>query len=326
MKKILFNNTDLQVSELCLGTANFGTVRSVEESFEQMDIFTEAGGNFIDTALVYGDWGCNGKGRSEKVIGQWMALRKKRDQVILSTKGCHPPAEDMNVPRVNAAEICSDVEKSLGNLQTDHIDLYFLHRDDPSVPVEELLEALEAEVQKGNLRYYGCSNWSLERVKQAAAYAKAHKLQGFVCNQILMALADVDMTSIEWTGMRILDSEFYRYHKENGLNLMAFMCMSGGYFEKVLAGRPISEGQQAMYDSPVNKAILQRMEAFSKEGYEPLDFILRYVTGAAFPAVPIAAFGTKAQLMAAIGSLQKQVPQELCRELSSLKKAQIYSW
>ena len=110
MKKILFNNTDLQVSELCLGTANFGTVRSVEESFEQMDIFTEAGGNFIDTALVYGDWGCNGKGRSEKVIGQWMALRKKRDQVILSTKGCHPPAEDMNVPRVNAAEICSDVE------------------------------------------------------------------------------------------------------------------------------------------------------------------------------------------------------------------------
>ena len=97
MKKIAFNNTELDVSELCLGTSNFGTARSTEESFEQMDVFLEAGGNFIDTALVYGDWAWDEPGRSESVIGQWLAKGGKREQVIISTKGCHPPIDRKSV-------------------------------------------------------------------------------------------------------------------------------------------------------------------------------------------------------------------------------------
>ena len=326
MKNIKFSNTDLNVSELCLGTANFGTARSAEESFEQLNLFLEAGGNFIDTALVYGDWGCDEKGRSEKVIGQWLTQCGKRDQVIISTKGCHPPAEDMSIPRVSPAEIRSDVEKSLQNLKTDYIDLYFLHRDNPQVSVAEILETLEEEVKKGKLRYYGCSNWTLDRVKEAADYGKAHGLQGFSCNQILMALADVDMTSIEWTQMKILGEDFYQYHKESGLNLMAFQCISGGYFSKRLAGRSISEGQRAMYDCPANDAILEKLAAFAKEGYDPMDFLLCYVLNASFPAVPIASFGSPEQLKAAVSSLEKQVPAEMLQELIALKQVQKYRW
>lgn len=326
MKKITFNNTDLTVSELCLGSSNFGTARSQEESFEQMDVFVEAGGNFIDTALVYGDWAWDEPGRSECVIGQWLKTSGNRDKVIISTKGCHPPIEDMNIPRVSRAEICSDVEKSLRNLQTDYIDLYFLHRDNPNVPVAEILETLEEQVKKGNLRYYGCSNWTLERVKEAADYAKEHSLKGFSCNQILMALTDVDMSSVEWTQMKILDEPFYQYHKDSGLNLMAFQCISGGYFSKRLAGKCISDGQRAMYNCPANDEILMKMTDFVKEGYDPLDFQLRYVLKAAFTAVPIAAFGTTKQLKEAISSLEKQVPSEMLQELTALKKVQKYCW
>ena len=325
MEKIQFNNTNLQVSELCLGTANFGTIRSAEESFAQMDLFAELGGNFIDTALVYGDWGCDERGRSEKVIGQWLSDRKKRQDVIISTKGCHPPFEDMSIPRVSAAEIRDDIALSLENLRTGYIDLYFLHRDNPLVPVAEILETLEEQVKKGNLRYYGCSNWTLERVKEAAAYAKAHGLQGFSCNQIMMALADVDMSSIEWTKMLILDEDFYDYHKESGLNLMAFQCIAGGYFSKKIAGKEIGDGQKAMYDCAANDAIAAKMADFAKEGYEPMDFMLRYVTKAAFPAIPIASCSTAGQLRDLTRSVEKQVPDEMLDELISLKKVQKYN-
>ena len=144
MDRVSLTNTDLQVSQLCLGTADFGTKKSREEAFRQMDIFLDGGGNFIDTAHVYGDWACDEKGRSEKVIGEW--LKGKRDQVILSSKGCHPPIDNMLCSRVDPGNLHKDVEESLSQLQTDYVDLYFLHRDNPQVPAGELLEALEEEV------------------------------------------------------------------------------------------------------------------------------------------------------------------------------------
>ena len=326
MKKVQFNNTDLTVSELCLGTANFGTVRKVDECFEQMDLFREAGGNFIDTALVYGDWDWPERGRSEQVIGQWMAERKARDQFVISTKGCHPPAEDMSIPRVSRDEIISDVELSLKNLQTDYIDLYFLHRDNPEVPVAEILETLEEQVKKGNLRYYGGSNWKLDRVKEAAAYAAAHDLQGFSCNQIMMALTDVDMSSIDWTGMLILDEDFYAYHKESGMNLMAFQCLSAGYFSKRLAGKSVTDGQKAMYDCAANEGMLGKLKKFAEEGYDPMSFALQYVQKSAFPAVPITAFSSAEQLKKMISLSQVQIPEEMLDELIALKKVQKYIW
>ena len=326
MKKITFNRTELTVSEICLGTANFGTARSVEECFAQMDLFSEAGGNFMDTALVYGDWAWPERGRSEQVIGQWLTERKVRDQVVISTKGCHPPAEDMSIPRVSRGEIISDVELSLQNLQTDYIDLYFLHRDNPKIPVAEILETLEEQVKKGKIRYYGCSNWKLDRVKEAAAYAKEHELQGFSCNQIMMALTDVDMSSQEWTGMQILDEDFYACHKESGLNLMAFQCLSGGYFSKRLAGKTVSEMQKAMYDCAANDAMLEKLKGFEKDGYDPLVFSLQYVKKAGFPAIPITAFSSEEQLKKMIALSKVQVPKEMLDELIALKKVQKYIW
>ena len=259
MKKIFLRPGGLEVSHLALGTAQYGTGISEEDAFRQMDLYTERGGNFLDTALVYGDWECEEKGRSEKVIGRWLASRKKRSQIVISTKGCHPPLEDMSESRVNADAIRKDVRLSLKNLGCNRIDLYFLHRDDPKRPVGEILEALEEEVSRGNIRYYGCSNWSLSRVKEAADYAAAHGLQGFSCNQIMFTLAEVDERVPGETQMLVLDREYYQYHKETQLGLMAFMCQAGGYFTKKAAGRPVSRNQERMYPEKRNEKLLRKL-------------------------------------------------------------------
>ncbi len=326
MKTIKLPHTDLEVSALSLGTTQFGTARSEEESFRQMDIYLEHGGNFIDTALVYGDWGWKEPGRSEQVIGNWLARRGSRNRVVLATKGCHPPFNNMARSRVDAESLQHDVECSLRNLRTDVIDLYFLHRDNPAVPVAELLEALEEEVRKGNLRYYGCSNWSLARVKEAEAYAAAHGLQGFSCNQIMFALTDVVPQTLIRPQLMILDDEFYQYHKEKNLSLMAYMCQSGGYFPKRAAKKALSDSQKEQYALPSNDAILNQLLKYQAEGYAINDFALQYVLQAAFPAIPIGAFGSEQQLLEGIAGIGRPIPEEWMRELIGMKRVQIYRW
>lgn len=324
MDRVNLTNTDLQVSQLCLGTADFGTKKSREEAFRQMDIFMEGGGNFIDTAHVYGDWACDERGCSEKVIGGW--LKGKRDKVIVSSKGCHPPIDNMLCPRVDPENLRQDVTESLVQLQTDYIDLYFLHRDNPQVPVGELLEALEEEVKKGSLRYYGCSNWSLDRLKEADAYAREHGLRGFACNQMMFVLADVVPETLVEPQLTILDDAYYQYEKDTGLSFMAYMCMAGGYFSKRMAGKPVSPQQKERYHAEANEAILRQLKLYVSEGYQVTDFLYSYVKQAAFPSIPIAGFSSEEQLKQALVCIDQDIPEEMMHNLVTLKRMQSYHW
>ena len=117
----------LSVSPIGLGTANFGTRLPEADCFAQLDRYTQIG-NLIDTARVYGDWTPGPRGKSEIIIGKWLASRRCRDHVFISTKGAHPRLESMNVTRLSPGDIQSDLELSLRALGTDYIDLYFLHR------------------------------------------------------------------------------------------------------------------------------------------------------------------------------------------------------
>lgn len=315
MQKIAFNGTELRVSELGLGTVKYGTDCPREAAFEQMDVFLDAGGNFIDTALVYGDWGPE-PGSSEKTIGAWMRERGTRSRVVLATKGCHPRLDRPEVSRVSPACVHEDVESSLRNLGTDYIDLYFLHRDNPQIPVGELLESLEEEVKKGNIRYYGCSNWSLDRVKEAREYAAARDLKGFSCNQLMYTLAKVKPETLG--DLMLLDEPFFRFHEESGMNFTAYMCQAGGYFEKRLAGRPVSEDKAARYASKGNDQILEKLREFCGLGYACNDFMLHYVRMAPFPAIPLGGFRTRKQLLEAIRGIERRIPESFMKELMAL--------
>ena len=160
------------VSVISLGTGGAGANYDRATAFAMLDAFFEEGGNFVDTAHVYNDWIPGERSRSEKLLGAWMKERRNRSGVLLATKGAHPDLAQMQVGRLSPAEIQADLEESLRFLQVETIDLYWLHRDDPTRPVEEIIDTLEAQVQAGKIRYFGCSNWRLERIQAAQLYSR----------------------------------------------------------------------------------------------------------------------------------------------------------
>lgn len=166
MRKVKLGKTDIEVSALCIGTDSIGSRVDQATSFQLLDLFKEKGGSFIDTANFYSSWyeGCQG-GESETTIGQWMKDRGSRDQMAVASKlgfdypGCNGG--------LSAPEIERECEKSLKRLQTDHLDLYYAHRDDPDTPLEETMGAFDRLVKTGKVRAIGASNLHVWRIAEA---------------------------------------------------------------------------------------------------------------------------------------------------------------
>lgn len=160
--------TGLKVSPLCLGTMQWGWTAEEDAAYEVMDAFTEAGGNFIDTADVYSRWAeGNPGGVSEKIIGRWMKDRSNRDQVILATKVRGKMGPGPNDEGLSRKHILAAVDASLRRLQTDYIDLYQTHFYDEDTPIDETLAALDSLVQQGKVRYVGASNYPAWRLMES---------------------------------------------------------------------------------------------------------------------------------------------------------------
>lgn len=160
--------TGLKVSELCLGTMQWGWTANESESFAIMDAFFEHGGNFLDTADVYSRWvPGNPGGVSEEIIGRWMKARGNRRQVVLATKVRGRMWDGPNGEGLSRMHIIRAAEDSLRRLDTDAIDLYQIHSDDHETPVEETLRALDDLVSAGKVRYLGCSNIAAWRLMKS---------------------------------------------------------------------------------------------------------------------------------------------------------------
>jgi aryl-alcohol dehydrogenase-like predicted oxidoreductase len=173
MKLRQLGNSELKVAPLMLGGNVFGWTADEPTSFKILDSFVAAGLNFIDTADSYSTWvpGHAG-GESETIIGNWLRRSGKRDQVVIATKvGSEIPGQGKGLSR---AWIMRQVEGSLKRLQTDCIDLYQSHRDDPNTPVEETLEAYAQLIQQGKVRVIGCSNFTAERIRESLGTSQKH--------------------------------------------------------------------------------------------------------------------------------------------------------
>jgi aryl-alcohol dehydrogenase (NADP+) len=172
--------TDLDVFPLCLGGNVFGWTADEPRSFAVLDAYAAAGGNFIDTADAYSAWvpGHAG-GESETIIGRWMKTRRNREQIIVATK----VGRLSSLQGLSAATIRTGAEASLRRLDTDHIDLYFAHADDPGTPLEETLRAFDALVREGKVRYIAASNYTAPRLAEALAISKRERLAAYVAIQ-----------------------------------------------------------------------------------------------------------------------------------------------
>ncbi|MGI8334428.1 aldo/keto reductase [Actinomadura scrupuli] len=174
------SSTDLEVSPLCLGGNPFGWTADEETSFAVLDAYAEAGGNFIDTADMYGSSSPGGAGgESEEIIGRWLKSRGNRDRMVIATKVGALPGLDNLKPET----IRHGAENSLRRLRVDHIDLYYAHVDDPGTPLAETLAAFDELVRSGKVRHIAASNYPADRLSAALETSKREGLAAYIALQ-----------------------------------------------------------------------------------------------------------------------------------------------
>ncbi len=221
MKYRRLGRSALQVSELCLGTMNFGPRTSEQESFSILGEAVAQGVNFIDTANQYG--GHLGVGATEVLLGRWLAEDPgRRDRIVLATKVHEPMSDDVNDRGLSARHIQMACDASLRRLRVDHIDLYQLHHIDRAAPMEEIWQATDRLIGQGKITYVGSSNFPGWKIAQASETAAARGRLGLVSEQGLYNLLE-----------RRAELEVIPASREYGLGLISWSPLAGG----LLAGR-----------------------------------------------------------------------------------------
>jgi aryl-alcohol dehydrogenase-like predicted oxidoreductase len=246
--------TGLKVSELCLGSMQFGWTANKELSYQIISKAFEAGINFIDTADVYSRWvQGNPGGVAERIIGKWIKDNKiPREQVVIATKVRGRMGDGPNDEGLSRSHILSAVEASLRRLGTDYIDLYQTHWDDENTPIEETLSALDALVHQGKVRYIGCSNYPAWRLTEALWTSKYHGLAHF----------DALQPHYNLVHRAEFERELAAVCRAYQVGVIPYSPLAGGF----LTGKYRSEGQ------PPDSARLRGVKKyFTAENYSLLD-------------------------------------------------------
>ncbi|MBU6393027.1 MAG: aldo/keto reductase [Sphingomonadales bacterium] len=288
LSKLTLNGTDLAVSQLCYGTNMLGWMLDQGKSNAILDAFADLGGNFIDTARSYGDWIPDiPAGASERAIGAWLKTRNRAD-VVVATKGGF---FDMRVGdyrnRCTPDDIAQDLAQSLDHLAIDTIDLYFLHMDNPEVPVEALIDALVGHQEAGRIRHFAASNWAADRIAAANAYAASIGKQGFVASETFWGLAVPDAGAAAMQGYQHYYEGEYEALHASGLPVIAYAAQSGGYFTKLASGT-VNEQLAARYANPANEARFAAVKALAeKHGVSINEVVLAYLLCQPNQTIPI---------------------------------------
>lgn len=260
------------ISRLIMGTMVCSPT-SIPYVHELLDHFVSVGGNCLDTARVYG---------TEPAIGQWLTDHGRREEIVLIAKGVH---HDQHGPRVHPQGIAEDLATSLNLLQTDYIDLYLLHRDDPNTPVGPIVEALNAHKEAGRIRAFGGSNWTHDRLQEANDYAQAHGLTPFAASSPNFSLAmQNEPTWANCVSASTLPGE-RDWYRERRFPLMAWSSQAQGFFTGCYAqDAPADAEMVRVWYNDANFQRLDRVNQMAAErGVTPIEVALAYVLCQPFP-------------------------------------------
>ncbi len=263
----------LPLARLALGTAPFGGGIAKDDAFRILDAYLDMGGNLLDTAAVYGF------GASEQTIGAWMRERGTRNRVYISTKGGHPALPSWE-KRITEVDIRADMEDSLRRLGTDHVDLYFLHRDDVDRPVSEIMPVLDRLIREGKTRYIGASNWTVARINEANAFARAEGLTEFSVSQIMWNAACINREGLYDQTLVAMDGTEYAGYAENRMPVMAYTAQAQGLFSLIQKGGydSLSEVMAATYLNPTTRRRAEIILSVAAEtGLSPTALSLAYL-------------------------------------------------
>lgn len=287
-----------QASVIALGTMDFSVTIEESKAFDFMDAYAALGGNFLDTARLYGNLSGERENDTERVVGDWLSARGSRGSIILSTKGGHPDLRTKE-KRLDRANVLRDMQTSLEHLQTDHVDIYWLHRDDPERSVEEILTTLTELVERGMTKYVGVSNWTARRIAEANEAARAHRLVPIYADQPQFSLAR--QVHIEDPTLVQMDAELHAMHVQTGMPCVCFTSQAKGFLSKMAAGgeAALSDKAKRRYLCAENLALLERTEEIARRrGISVNAAALAYLTGQPFPCFPIAGASKLEQVLA----------------------------
>jgi aryl-alcohol dehydrogenase-like predicted oxidoreductase len=304
--------SDLDVHPLCLGGNVFSWTADEERSFAVLDAYTAAGGDFVDTADTYSSWvPGNSGGESETIIGRWLARRPgRRDEVVVATKvGAHPRFKGLRPETIRRG-----AEASLRRLGTDRIDLYYTHFDDPQVPVEEIVTALDALVREGKVRALGASNISPERLAASLDFAEHEGLARYEIVQPHYNLVERDGYEGPPVALAL----------ERGLSAAPYYALARGF----LTGkyRPGGErtgslraGQAAtLLDTERGPRVLAALdEVAAAHGAQPATIALAWLAAQPTVAAPIASASKVEQVPALMASAEVKLSDEEIAKLTA---------
>ncbi|MGW7686897.1 aldo/keto reductase [Kribbella sp. NPDC054772] len=263
---------DKQVSRLVMGVDNQQTLPHAAVVF---DDFVERGGTTFDTAYIYGG------GRGEKLLGQWMTSRGNRDDVIVIGKGAHTPYCDPE-------SITRQLNESLERLQTDHVDLYLMHRDNEEIPVGEFVDVLDEHFKAGRIKAYGGSNWSTARFDEANAYAEANSKQPFTLLSNHLSLARA--YDVPWAGCRhVSDDESQAWLRERQVALFPWSSQARGFFTGRAKPEDTSDQElvRCFYSDDNFRRLDRARELAAAKGVEPTAIALAWLLHQPYPVFPL---------------------------------------
>ncbi len=276
---------DKPVSKLIMGTAWFNKEYK-EEIFQMLDLYIEKGGTVIDTGRFYG---AHYQGKhaceSERILKEYFDSRGNRDQLVIMDKACHPiitpdGAHHPEYWRVKPDIITDDLHYSLLHTGCDHFDIYLLHRDDPSVPVGDIMDRLEQHRKEGLITTYGVSNWEQDRVEVAIAYCKEKGYQGLSVNNPSYSLGHVAKT--RWPGCVYADDQYARWHKDKDITLFSWAAQGHGFFADIYDENAPQDIKDAFFTEE-NFERLNRAKILGKEkGVPSINIALAYVLNQGF--------------------------------------------
>jgi aryl-alcohol dehydrogenase-like predicted oxidoreductase len=323
MQYTQLGRTGLKVSQLCLGTMNFGPQTTEADAFAIMDRALELGINFFDTANVYG--GQRGEGITEQIIGRWLAQGGgRREKIVLATKVFGGMGEWPNESRLSAYHIRAACDASLRRLQTDHIDLYQMHHIAREVPWREIWQAMEVLVGQGKVLYVGSSNFAGWHIAQAQGAARARNFMGLVSEQSLYNL-----------NARMIELEVVPACREFGLGIIPWSPLGGGLLGGVLAGAALGRRSSERIQQTIekNREKLEAWETFCAElGEKPADVALAWLLHNPVVAAPIIGPRTIEQLDGSLRALEIELSDDAMQRLDAIfpgpggEAPEAYAW
>ncbi len=316
----------LRISEIALGTMQFGWTADEVASHAIMDRYAELGGTLIDTADIYSMWAANNPGGvSEEFIGHWIKARNNRESIVIATKvrgpmgangseGSKHPLQREGLSRQWILKACED---SLRRLQVDHIDLYQVHWVDSNVPIEETLSALTDLVRKGYVRYIGCSNFSAWRLMQALWASDKHNLEAFVSIQPEYSLVAPTRATFE----RELSKVCLTY----GIGVIPYSPLAAGFLTgKYRRGQPLPDSVRAggIESSRMNEQNWQLVDKLvdiaGRHGTTATRVTLAWMLAQPFMSAPIVGANTIAQLEDSMGASDLKLSSDEIAEISKV--------